>query len=514
MNNHWLSESCAEGAKSAILLGPLEPDILKNEIEKNPVGVLWIASKFDDNLNLDQKITFFDKSLPLELFRKTLEDFIILNYDAPPNVKVSSLIANNSIKSYNEFLDLIIAEIDSTMRARRTRSETGFLRQKQIFSNLAGYLNNRLPQEWNDLGKGKLAVVVGAGPSLDVTLPFLNDKIPRPIIIATDSSLSALHKLNIDPDFVVSIDPEKSFSSCCLSEYFPGTVILSSQSHSSWSENWKENICFLSGRVITEDWFGEKGISKTNISAINNAGLTALSVANFLDPAAILMIGMDLASAGHGQQRYAEVTGRDHIIINAAHYHEIPGNFSESVPTPFLSDWQETSEFCKKISKSKLLINLNDRGGKLDGTTLIHPNETEELKEALNQNISPFTTHQTSKLPPKKCLKEMGLNQLLTILTELCDQCWSKLQIVDLEDKTSIHNFLIDTFSNKDFASLFGDFAFSILPKISQGKKPSLEDLQIAFEQLRNLLWILEDAILESKPSKEFIQRFLTERFD
>ena len=62
------------------------------------------------------------------------------------------------------------------MRARRTRSETGFLRQKQIFSNLAGYLNNRLPQEWNDLGKGKLAVVVGAGPSLDVTLPFLNDK--------------------------------------------------------------------------------------------------------------------------------------------------------------------------------------------------------------------------------------------------------------------------------------------------------------------------------------------------
>ena len=53
----------------------------------------------------------------------------------------------------------------------------------------------------------------------------------------------------------------------------------------------------------------------------------------------------------------------------------------------------------------------------MDGSTLIHPNETEELKEALNQNISPFLTHQTSKLP-KKCLKEMGLNQLLTILTE------------------------------------------------------------------------------------------------
>ena len=150
------------------------------------------------------------------------------------------------------------------------------------------------------------------------------------------------------------------------------------------------------------------------------------------------------------------------------HYHEIPGNFSEDTP-PFLSDWQETSEFYKKISKSKLLINLNDRGGKLDGATLIHPNETEELKEALNQNISPFTTHQTSKLPPKKCLKEMGLNQLLTILTELCDQCWSKLQIVDLEDKTSIQNFLIDTFSNKDLASVWR-FRIEILPKSHKAK--------------------------------------------
>ena len=35
MNNHWLSESCAEGAGSTILLGPLELDILKNEIGEN-----------------------------------------------------------------------------------------------------------------------------------------------------------------------------------------------------------------------------------------------------------------------------------------------------------------------------------------------------------------------------------------------------------------------------------------------------------------------------------------------
>ena len=89
-----------------------------------------------------------------------------------------------------------------------------------------------------------------------------------------------------------------------------------------------------------------------------------------------------------------------------------------------------------------------------------------------------------------------------------------RLQIVDLEDKTSIQKLSHRYIFQQGFRFPVWRFRISILPKISQGKKPSLEDLQIAFEQLRDLLWILEDAILESKPSKEFIQRFLTERFN
>ena len=121
--------------------------------------------------------------------------------------------------------------------------------------------------------------------------------MPSPVIIAADSSLKALAKENISPHFIVSIDPEKSFEACGNQECKPGISILSSQSHSSWSENW-EKKCYISGRVISEDWLGEKGVGKSSLQAINNAGLTALAFADFISPSAILLVGMDLAGGG------------------------------------------------------------------------------------------------------------------------------------------------------------------------------------------------------------------------
>ena len=91
----------------------------------------------------------------------------------------------------------------------------------------------------------------------------MKNGILKPIVIAADSSLLALRNANIEPDFVISIDPKKTFESCSISGYSPAIAILSTQSHSSWANQWGEKSCYLSGRVITEDWLSEKGISKT-----------------------------------------------------------------------------------------------------------------------------------------------------------------------------------------------------------------------------------------------------------
>ena len=512
MSEVWLSESNFNGSSSVIILGDVPLEILDLLSKEYPLGILWICSE-KNNLELPPNTTLIKSSSDSERLIKIFSDFILLNYNCVPSVKASKAILNDSSHDYAKILELISSQINSALRARKTRAENGYIRQNQVFINLAGYLSRRLPDDCNSIGDGALAVVVGAGPSLDKTLPLLKNGFHRPVIVAADSCLYALKNVGIDPDFVVSIDPEKSFESCSLSGYTPGIAILSSQSHPSWAKQWGNNCCFLSGRVVTEDWLAEKGISKTKLLAVNNAGLTALAFADFLNTAAILTVGMDLAGGNQGEQRYAENTNRSHIQTFSSHFHKIPGNYQDTVLTPFLSDWEETSNYCQKISGSKMIINLNDRGAKLTGTTLIHPDQVDELKTALMENLSPFNPKNINLLSSTKSLKGQGLNQLLCSLAKHCDDCWLDFEKLDMENKFSMINFLRARLANKDFASLMGDFAFATIPAITSEEQPSEHELKNMCVELQCLIWKLEDAIIETEPDQDFLTRFFTEKF-
>ncbi len=510
MSSSWLSETNVENATTAILLGQVSEESILQEIEQFQGGVLLISLKTKPPMFKPLQC-LHAKSSPSTIKEKVTE-FLALDYDNPPVVKVSKDVEDCENFDYSTILTSVIREIDTTLRARRSRNETGFLRQSQVFQNFSSYLNERVSNEWQSLGNQSLVIVVGAGPSLDVTLPLLEASFPKPIIIATDSSLKALCDQGITPHFVVNLDPEKSFQSCSYPNYTPGYAILSSQSHPSWSAKWKEKKALLSGRVVSEDWLAEKGISKTSILSINNAGLTALSFANFLRPAAIMLVGMDLSGGGSGEKRYANNTGRSQIEVHALNYHQIPGNYKRVVPTPFFSDWQETSEACSRISQERLVINLNDRGAELEGTTLIHPDGFDDLQEALQENLKPFSEKNLDALK-KKGISEAGLTQILTMLATKCDQIWEKLGSDEEPKFKNLSQTLTEIFADRDTASLLGDFAFSIMPKIVQPQKLAKTELEEIALQLKQLVWMLEDAILESSTSEDFIRRFIFEKF-
>ena len=507
LDSIWLSETNVSQASTSIIFGTVSDQLLEDCLHSYDAGILLVSNReVDDNSN--PNLFRANPNLSRESFLSTLSDFFLLNQIQPPEIKVSHSIKEEDASLYEELVHLTLNEIDTLLRARKTRKETGFLRQLQIFENLDGYLSNRIPEEWKNLCNNNLAVVIGAGPSLDISLPLIKNGLPSPVIIAADSSLKALAKENISPHFIVSIDPEKSFEACGNQEFKPGIAILSSQSHSSWSENW-EKKCYISGRVISEDWLGEKGVGKSSLQAINNAGLTALAFADFISPSAILLVGMDLSGGGDGRIRYAESTGRSHIEIDASTFHQIPGNYEETVPTPFFSDWQETSQSTASFSKKRSIINLNDRGAFLEGASLVHPRDFDEVKKLLEENLSPFGAEDLDLLEKRRGITGLGLNQVLTLLTTKCDQI-RKLSEKHSSDLKNIE-FFKEIFSDKDIASMLGDFAFSVMPRLSANDHE--ESFEIEREQLKILLWKLEDGILKSNPSEEFILRFLTEEF-
>lgn len=92
-------------------------------------------------------------------------------------------------------------------------------KQPRIFNKLESdnlYKNAEIISQ--SLGIAKLrnkyenlpALVVGAGPSLDNTLPYLYQHKGKFLILAVDAAITALMNEGIQPDFLVTIDPQKA----------------------------------------------------------------------------------------------------------------------------------------------------------------------------------------------------------------------------------------------------------------------------------------------------------------
>ena len=502
--NEWLSQTEATNSKTAIFIGEISHNKLFQESKTFPAGILLIGNHDgSDLLNISKSITILSESEDDEKLTSAIQSFIRIDQDHVPAIKISHI---KDLKNANRFLGIVEIThsiIDSTLRVRKTRRETGFLRQNNILNNLNHYLKKRIPLEWKNCARGSIAVVIGAGPSLDSTLKCLK-KIDNPLIVCTDSGLSSLEKIGILPQFVINIDPEKNFEQCTHQDFTPGTLILSSQSHQSWISNWNGCKRFISGRVVSEDWLSEKGVGKTPVLAESNVGLSAISFANFLGPSAIILFGMDLSCGGKGEKRYAKITGRQNIEVNASFYHKIPGNFQDTVPTPFLSDWQETSKACLNISQDRPIINLNDRGAKLEGTDILNPEDFDDIIVTLEENFSPFNKDDEI-FTAKRGISLLALNQISFELARLCDNVWSKIQGVS----TNNIEVFRDLFADKEIASLLGDFSFSAFQVLLSDRKIENWKIQQLDQELRILIWRLEDAIISINPSEDFMIDFL-----
>ena len=62
--------------------------------------------------------------------------------------------------------------------------------------------------------------------------------------------------------------------------------------------------------------------------------------------------------------------------------------------------------------------------------------------------------------------------------------------------------------SDRDIATLFGDFAFVVMPYLEKDKLPQSLAKQ-AIVCLKKSIWKLEDSIISCRPSEEFLVGFL-----
>ena len=157
-----------------------------------------------------------------------------------------------------------------------------------------------------------------------------------------------------------------------------------------------------------------------------------------------------------------------------------------------------------------MIINLNDRGARLEGAAVIHPKDIEDLRKTISENLEPYEPACSEILEKRRALQGNGMNQLLILLATRCDQIWKDFPE---ENFGSMFHYFKNLLADRDIASLFGDFAFTVLPKIATEPTIDEADLKKALNQLKDLGWRLEDAIMECSQNDDFLRRFLTEKF-
>ncbi|MEO6994653.1 MAG: 6-hydroxymethylpterin diphosphokinase MptE-like protein, partial [Lacunisphaera sp.] len=376
-----LLDQTVPGATTCLVIGELP----------NPVGfaldcyqsILWWADPTHAHATIARlglkrvSLGSLEAATPA-VIAQTLEHFVRLNPKKLPSLYVTEAIGGPHDETYRMIIAETHALLEDTRRSRFTRQQDGFFWQKHILQNAAAYARNRVPASWAGALRGRPAFIVGAGPSLDVSIPQLAAHAGRAVIFSSDSALRALARHGVTADFAVSIDVAKIPAKCLAPDGpAPARVILASVSPPAWQAAVPSAPFFLSGHQLTDDWFAAQGVARTEVAVTESCGSTALELAHYLGCDPIHLFGMDLAVDPADQARRHQQDADAALYVRSnfdptARLPRVPGNYTDTVPCFALGDWRELDARLATRT-APTVINVTDRGARLRGTTVVHP---------------------------------------------------------------------------------------------------------------------------------------------
>jgi hypothetical protein len=401
-----------------------------------------------------------------------------------------SIFVTEGASALTPILAQIYQSIERHHRARQTRQKDGFLWQKHILANLTAYAGRRIPPVWAGALRGLPAFVCGAGPSLDASAGGIAACDDQAVIFAADSALRALARHGVRADFAISIDAAKVPEKCLPAEYSPERVVLSGVSPPSWQLAVHDDRQFyISNRQVTLDWLGAQGLGCTQVSATESCGSTGLELARYLGCSPIYLFGLDLAldpaapASRHNSAADATVyaaSGFDPLQKLPS----VPGNYGAAVPTHVYGDVQALNRRLA-LWPQDLVFNVNDRGARLDNTTLVHPGAfamtapTGAKASLLARLSSPENVSEAVLSSAFGSMRRLGDNGSASIPT--------LRQVLDLGGPEALCTRLRQLFADKDFARGFGSFSLKVMPHLVPPAECSTEFWSTLLDEMAEL---------------------------
>ncbi|RPJ05393.1 MAG: DUF115 domain-containing protein [Spirochaetaceae bacterium] len=315
---------------------------------------------------------------------------------------------------------------------RNTLARFGKLWVKNLVYNLPLLSKSEGLMHLENIFEGKLpGLVVAGGPSLEEILPLLPALSKRMVIIAVDTSLSAVCATGVTPDFTIVCDPQYWNTRHLDRANTADTILISEPSTHPRVFRMVGKTILFSGSLFPFGRFIEPATGHHHrLGAGGSVATTAWDLARFLGVKPIYMAGLDL---GFPMKR---THFRGSYFENAFHFSDFRKTPVEyfsfkylhdggAFPVPsnnggmVLSDqrmvvykfWFETQ---MKLHQDTTTFNLGARGTRIDGMPLVQPSELASLP-VCREEIDRLRTRVHSAGPRDP---EIG-KKLLTILESL-----------------------------------------------------------------------------------------------
>lgn len=278
---------------------------LFKECCENSKGIVFLYEPNLEILRVTLELVDFSQELSQNnvFVVSELEDFkglYNLHYTYKANFSILTLSSYKNILYSDKIQDItyriqVIAY--SCPQSIRNCIQQGLIPLKTVLKNIPYTLKATPLYALKDIYKGKTALVVSAGPTLDLNIEIIKANRDKVIIFCVGTAAKALINNGITPDFINIIENSDCSGQLMDLDLSQTNLITEPYTHNSvYLLKAKQNLIFPSFRAqVNNYWADLTNIDISNYHIEGTVSYAALSSAKMLGFSKIILVGQDLA---------------------------------------------------------------------------------------------------------------------------------------------------------------------------------------------------------------------------
>ncbi len=249
-----------------------------------------------DKILSDYNITFFIGGNDIE----DIEKYISLIQTK----KVKFLVTRSYSSIFTEealfYQQKVLSIVDKKIININTISRFDKLWAYNIASNVVEISTHYGVNKFFNKYKNIPAIIVSAGPSLEKNINKLKDMKTKSIIIAVDTAVKPLQAHNIEPHFIITIDPQKKNAKYLRNIKFTNSIMIAESSIDNEAiRNFKGSIFFIDSIFPLAKEFMKALGDRGDVTMGGSVSTSAFDFAIRTGANPIIMVGLDLSFPNH-----------------------------------------------------------------------------------------------------------------------------------------------------------------------------------------------------------------------